>query len=306
MGSNVDNNINVGGPYVFRINGLVYHRIGSLLPPEEAIPNFAQLYIYDTENEVSNRIAALSSADADESDLDLDIVHGLIEMLDECNPLVKQFRMARDLLQAHGNERAGIRIVGAEIGDSVQFNLPTSDELAGLIVGDFSLENYHRDVIVDSIPCGLQHTSPLHPAFMALQYLLLFPYGERGFQVGIPYQGVDSSNSGGRTEVTMQDYDCFYLHYRRNEPNPYTCSGRLSSQAVVDLYACVEESRLTFIADHQADFRCEHFQGITDAVSRSCVDGSSIGKQRIIPASFTGGHRYYFQHFQDVVAISRI
>ena len=33
MGGNIDKNINKGnGPYVFRINGQIHHRIGSLLP----------------------------------------------------------------------------------------------------------------------------------------------------------------------------------------------------------------------------------------------------------------------------------
>ncbi|CAB5190395.1 unnamed protein product [Rhizophagus irregularis] len=36
----------------FTIHGQVYHFIGSLLPNEGEAPKFAQLYIYDTENEM--------------------------------------------------------------------------------------------------------------------------------------------------------------------------------------------------------------------------------------------------------------
>lgn len=47
MGVNIDNKINDGhGPYVFRVSGQNYHRIGSLLPPEGCKPTYAQLYIY--------------------------------------------------------------------------------------------------------------------------------------------------------------------------------------------------------------------------------------------------------------------
>ena len=57
MGGTVDKGINNGtAPYVFRLGGQNYHRIGSLLPLARCKPRFAQLYIYDTENEVSNRI----------------------------------------------------------------------------------------------------------------------------------------------------------------------------------------------------------------------------------------------------------
>lgn len=44
------------GSYVFRISGSNYHRIGSLLPEPGTGPKFAQLYIYDTNNETSNRL----------------------------------------------------------------------------------------------------------------------------------------------------------------------------------------------------------------------------------------------------------
>jgi hypothetical protein len=45
------------GPPVFVMNGENYHHIGSLLPMPGESPKFAQLYIYDTDNEISNRMA---------------------------------------------------------------------------------------------------------------------------------------------------------------------------------------------------------------------------------------------------------
>lgn len=60
MGGKIDNTVNNGsGPYVFKLHGLNYHRIGSLLPEEGSTPKFAQLYIYDTENEVNNRAGVI-------------------------------------------------------------------------------------------------------------------------------------------------------------------------------------------------------------------------------------------------------
>lgn len=56
MGGRVDKEVNKSrGPYVYRISGENYHRLGSLLPPDESQPKFSQLYIYDTDNEISNR-----------------------------------------------------------------------------------------------------------------------------------------------------------------------------------------------------------------------------------------------------------
>jgi len=58
LGGKVESEGNDGsGPPRFVISGQNYHRIGSLLPSEGQKPKFAQLYIYDTENEVSNRVS---------------------------------------------------------------------------------------------------------------------------------------------------------------------------------------------------------------------------------------------------------
>src|SRR5271156_462579 len=43
------------GVYTFRIHGEMYHNIGSLLPDSETQPQFAQIYIYDTDHEIQNR-----------------------------------------------------------------------------------------------------------------------------------------------------------------------------------------------------------------------------------------------------------
>lgn len=56
MGGKIDSSINKGkGPYTFRLSGENYHCMGSLLPMDGSKPKFSQLYIYDTENEISNR-----------------------------------------------------------------------------------------------------------------------------------------------------------------------------------------------------------------------------------------------------------
>jgi hypothetical protein len=44
------------GPPTLRIQGQTCHRIGSMLPEPGQGPRYAQLYIYDTDNEVQNRI----------------------------------------------------------------------------------------------------------------------------------------------------------------------------------------------------------------------------------------------------------
>lgn len=68
MGAAIDKSINTGNaPYVFKINGVVHHRIGTLVPSCGSPPKFAQLYVYDPENELQNRLNIFESS-GDNSD----------------------------------------------------------------------------------------------------------------------------------------------------------------------------------------------------------------------------------------------
>ncbi|GJQ95107.1 hypothetical protein Tco_0006246 [Tanacetum coccineum] len=57
FGDKVDDSVNNGsGPYVFKVAGQISHWMGSLCPPSDQNTRFLQMYIYDTNNEVSNRL----------------------------------------------------------------------------------------------------------------------------------------------------------------------------------------------------------------------------------------------------------
>ncbi|KAL4626567.1 hypothetical protein ACB092_05G106000 [Castanea dentata] len=173
MGGKVDSRINDGRhPYIFKLNGQNHHIIGTLLPNDGQDPQFAQLYFYDTKNEVENRMNIFSNGEID-SDLDPSIVDALVQMFDETNTLVKIFRI--------------LRLIGSRTTDGREYNLPTCSEIAAIIIGDIGAENAHRDIIVELKEGGLQHINVLHPSYMALQYPLLFPYGEDGLRLGILY-----------------------------------------------------------------------------------------------------------------------
>nr|GEY52830.1 DNA helicase [Tanacetum cinerariifolium] len=86
LGAKVDTSIKNGrGPYVFRISDQIYHWIGSMCPQEGDMPRFLQLYIYDTNNEVQNRMAHFGGEE--QSGLKREIVEGLIDFLDNHNAL---------------------------------------------------------------------------------------------------------------------------------------------------------------------------------------------------------------------------
>ena len=73
-----------------KISGQIHHLMGSLLPTNNDSLKFVQLYIYDTENKIDNRMSSYIFDDASK-DLTKSIIKILIEMLDQTNKLVKLF-----------------------------------------------------------------------------------------------------------------------------------------------------------------------------------------------------------------------
>lgn len=243
IGAKVDHSIiNRSGPFTFRIHGQNHHKIGPLLPDEGKPPKFNQLYIFDTVHEIKNRIKTMARRNANEQ-LDEKVVGALICMLDTLNHLAKEFRKARDKYESGEIEDLTIRLIGQK-EKGRQFDMPTGDEIAGLIVGNLESSTGERDVIVQSKTNQLQRINTLHQHFMALQYPLLFPYGESGFQSNIQYRSTEGTKIK-RENVTIREYYAYQLQTRLYEGKTLIL-GRLFHQYIVDAYTAVEEERLRF------------------------------------------------------------
>ncbi|PUZ74769.1 hypothetical protein GQ55_1G091800 [Panicum hallii var. hallii] len=144
MGAKVIESINDGrAPYVFKISG--------------------QLYIFDTEHEVSNRINVASSSSHAPFHANQNIVASLIEIA------------------------------------------PVASEVVGLIVGDIGQTDVGRDIIIEDRSSRLQRINEQHCKFMAMQYPILFPYGEDGYHESLMYRQIGSSLSLKRSKATMAE-----------------------------------------------------------------------------------------------------
>ena len=91
------------------------------------------------------------------NEVDPDIVVGLLEMLDNCNELVKAFRMARDRFTEFEMRNVKIRLIGTRNPNGRQYNLATSFEVAVFIVRDFNVESSNRDIIVENNDYRIAH-----------------------------------------------------------------------------------------------------------------------------------------------------
>ncbi|XP_033134049.1 uncharacterized protein LOC117127549 isoform X2 [Brassica rapa] len=152
VGMKMDHSVvNAPGPYTIRIQGQTHHRIGSLIPQQGHLPEFLQLYIFDTRNEVRNRLNAMGQTSA-EGNLDEATLQCLIEMIDENNCLAKVFRRARDYYESVGKEFR-IKLL-PDKGKGREYDLPVADEVAGLIVGDMlsTIDIMHISIVLSIHP----------------------------------------------------------------------------------------------------------------------------------------------------------
>ncbi len=61
------------------------------------------------------------------------------------------------------------------------YNHPTSDEIAGMIVGEEGSERkVFRDIVIEHQQRGFQHVSELNPSYFPLHYPFMFLFGEQG------------------------------------------------------------------------------------------------------------------------------
>ena len=207
-----------GGPSNFRVQGKVYHSLGPLLPDSGQQPKFAQLYIYDTDSELQNRLNAFSG-------LRPALLSDLQTMLHQNNHWVQLFKTAA----AAGGVQLVLRsnmgalrllnllwcnftphlfqcllccfcvyvltfsaVCSAEGLDRRRYNVPTASEVAAILPGDGQEEDgapTRRDIVVQLRGGGVRRICQLHPAYQALHFVLLFPHGELGWHPDIPLHG---------------------------------------------------------------------------------------------------------------------
>ena len=204
------------GPYCFRINGQVYHSISHMLPETGKKPSFSQIYIYDQQNELNNRLCLFS--DLDRSSFDIKLV---------------------------------LKTTGKTI-DPHRYNLPTGTDVAVIMPTD-SIESSKRDIVV--LKSAAHHLSGQflmkvdteHRMYDPLMYDLMFPFGDKGWELGC-------FNTRKNKQCTAMQYYKDRLMPQSGETfNTIHRMGRLFQQFIVDMYAKIKHGRLQYIRYHQAE-----------------------------------------------------
>ena len=198
------------GPYHFRINGQVYHSISQMLPQAGKTPSFSQIYIYDQENELDNRLLNFNT-------LDRSLQKELQDMMKEVNPYAEKYCHVGNIIKE--NPTFDIKLVLRATGNKVdpcRYNLPTGTDVAVIMTTDQYEGTSKRDTVVyksaEQHPDGkgLMTIGTEHPMYDPLMYVLMFPYGDKGYEL-------DSY-----TSTTRRNKNCTAMQYYRYRLIPHT------------------------------------------------------------------------------------
>ncbi|XP_054819066.1 uncharacterized protein LOC129318368 [Prosopis cineraria] len=212
---------NGGGPYTFVLTGQNYHRLGSLVPLLGASPVYSQLYIYDTDNEITNRINTVSK-NSRQDKLDPFIVSYIKQILDSKNALVKKYRMARDVLKDFLEAEVKIALIRQDNIQARNYSLPVTSKVAALVVGDFDENNKKHDIIVEKYG-QLKRIDEIHKSYLPL----LFPFGDNGYSPHIQRSEENVANTLKKKTLSIREYLCYRLMDRDNEISLLLHGGKL-------------------------------------------------------------------------------
>ncbi|XP_042961368.1 uncharacterized protein LOC122296047 [Carya illinoinensis] len=300
----------------------MYHYIEDLVP-EDGHPSYLQLYFFDTEHELENRIH-------DAERLDPSIIARLMDIL-EVNPYCRFFRTLNNISSL---ENHTIRIRSDIDLDQRVYNAPSVSQVAAIWTEtDNCTEQKGQDIIIFNQAGGSHIVQYYFGCYDPLQYPLLFPFGDSGWHQGIKKvergtislnaQALEShfiehSNSAEeflRKEgqvlknkkkvptVSCREYYCFKLQIRDMYMSILLLSGRLLQQFVVDMYIKIETSRLDYFRSKQHEIRSYVYQGIVNSLSVGETCASNIGKRIILHSSFIGGPRDMRKRYMEAMAL---
>ncbi|TFK72877.1 hypothetical protein BDN72DRAFT_748605, partial [Pluteus cervinus] len=234
-----------------------------------------------------------------------DIMLSLQSMLETHHRYALEYKHAFELIPPD-SPNYEIRLRVLQDTDRRRYNLPTGQEVAAILPGDGSATE-HRDIVLRyRLPDGKNFTRihEGHPAYAPLHYVLLFPYGDHGWNYDLRLRD-PSKESPGRLSLTR--YTAYRIHDRRDEFPTIQRGGRLFQQYLVDMWAAAEQTRLSYLRHHQSDLRASLYSGLDDALSNVDRDVSldNLGTRYVLPSSHIGSPRHMQQRYQDGMAIAR-
>ena len=186
------------------IRGQLFHKMGaSLLPPPNTTPKFAQIYVYDPDQdegaEANIRLGHMrlgsGVTEATRNELFL-LLTKLQSWLHKCNSYIRDFVQVCKIPSQEVEDMHLVicpRVIKPIYDHAGDYNQPTGLREVQVLMCDSPTDQKHSIVIRkrppnESEPMLLQQVSDIHRSFDPLHYPLLFPEGEDSWHTGMLLQ----------------------------------------------------------------------------------------------------------------------
>ncbi|POW18791.1 hypothetical protein PSHT_05417 [Puccinia striiformis] len=269
-------------------------QIRSVFPRSSAVPSFSQIYVVGG----NDAAEAESRAAASRTSLDVTILLKLQRYITQNNPYSQFYRRAREVLAANPDAGFVLRHVQAPVGaDQRVYNAPQTEEV-GIVIDRDDPDNIPpRDIVLRKHDGGFERITNNFSGYLPLRYPIFFPNGEQGW-----VDGWQRNGSRDRA-ITQCEWYAAMIFDRNNRFSAILNGKNLFQELLVDLYICVERSRLDFYRFNQDKIRADCYKGILESFS----DGVKVvGRRIILPSSFSGSPRNMKQLYQDAMALVRV
>ncbi|KAF0706718.1 hypothetical protein AaE_013980 [Aphanomyces astaci] len=292
------------GPPTYKIRGQLVHRLGSYRPKANLPPNFAQVYVLDSTDQVG-----LRSTRANEmafTALERNAMKGIQAFMTRHNHFARTLYSVKERMEQLSNrtddyvdDQICVAIRPRVGRNSGTHNAPTVPEMA--ICMRHEVGTVGRDIIVMPRRSEIQSVSEVSSAYDPLQYPLLFPFGEGGWDFKM---NEDPQNPRFK-RLSLLSYTKFKI-YQRHAFSPLHMSGKLGQLYWTDQCCKDETNSLRWFTEHQSKVRADMYQNVQDAIAGDYTfDPTTMGQRVILPASHTGSDRYMSKLFQNSMAIVR-
>lgn len=288
----------------FKVQGQVYHLLGSPLPLPGKPHNFLQLYFIEGDHPQQSRRQAIVE------ELDSQIVTDLQHMLHNNNDLVKQFKAAVNGISNTTEYRVSIAADHKPPGQHPRtWNAPTTREVAVIAVGQ---PTDPRDIVLKTYDDKLLRIAEDHKFYDALQYPLILWNGQPSYCRNIllvdPTSKMPLKTKGNKEKhVTASDFYAYLLMYRNDDSNVLLRFQKLLNQFLVDMWVKAETIQLRYLSTHQKELRADEYVNLKDAIaSDRNVNPTDLGKNIILPSSHVNSPRYLHEYAQDAITYARV
>ncbi|XP_030745097.1 uncharacterized protein LOC115874142 [Sitophilus oryzae] len=286
--------------WCFTVCGQVYHHANDIPIGEitaDRLLRHNQYYFIDCAEAIERRCQFTDNRVPD------DIIRNVEIMLRRDNELIRAYVKMGEVISrmSQRNEPLDNLVIGFR--DNInevrrQYALPeSSSEIAAVFVGEVprevNLKIYPRR---DGVP-HQNEIKNLNCFADPMVYPLLFPYGDRGYNTGMPRL------SNPRKTITFSEFYRFRMMCRDHFSIIHN-AGKLFQQYIVDVWLKIEANRLWYYVTHQQYQRSASYASILSMIRRRAQEENCrVGKIVILPSSYSGSARSQNRLYLDAMSV---